>query len=230
MALIEYDSELDINPMFASTHADIWQRLADCGTWWTGPQRVAAMSEVRAAFDCALCSERFESLSPSMIQGTHDFVSDLSEEAVDLVHRLKTDPGRLTQEWANATIGALGEERYVELAIIVCTQYVIDSFARCLGLSLAELPSPGDGVPSQVRPTDVGDVGAWVSQTVNKALANVSRAASLVPDTEVLWRDIVQCHYSRGSEFSELVWNRALSRPQVELLASTVSSLNECFY
>ena len=230
MALTEYDSELDIDPMFATTHREVWQRLGECGTWWTGTERVAAMSEARAAFECQLCSERSDALSPSMIEGTHDSVSELPGQAVELVHKLTTDPGRLTQEWANATIDALGEERYVELAIIVCTQYVIESFAKCLGLALLELPTPGEGAPSQVRPTDVGDVGAWVSQTLDKALANVSRAGSLVPDTEVLWRDIVQCHYSRGSEFAELVWNRALSRPQTELVASTVSALNECFY
>jgi len=73
-------------------------------------------------------------------------------------------------------------------------------------------------------------VGAWVSQTTNKELANVSRAASLVPETESLWREIVQAHYSRGPEFANLLWDRDLSRPQVELLASTVSALNECFY
>ena len=230
MALTNYDSELDIDPMFSSTHTDVWRRLGDCGTWWTGAQRVAAMSEVRAAFNCQLCDRRSEALSPSMVQGNHEAASDLPQEAVDLVHRLTSDPGRLTQDWADTVIAALGEERYVELVIIVCTQYVIESFASSLGLPLPELPQPGDGIPAQVRPPNVGDVGAWVSQTVDKTLANVSRAASLVPDTEALWRDIVQCHYSRGPEFAELVWNRALTRPQVELLASTVSSLNECFY
>jgi len=230
MAVTNHDSELDIDPMFISTHNDLWLRLGSCGTWWTGPQRVAAMSEVRAAFECDLCSERSEALSPLMIEGVHDSVSELPPEAVDLVHRLTTDPGRLTQPWANTIIDVLGEERYVEIVTIVCVQYVIESFARNLGLPLPDLPEAGDGIPNHVRPTDVGDVGAWVSQTVDKKLANVSRAASLVPDTEVLWRDLVQCHYSRGPQFAELVWDRALARPQVELLASTVSALNECFY
>jgi hypothetical protein len=33
MALTEYDSELDIDPMFATTHKEIWQRLGECGTF-----------------------------------------------------------------------------------------------------------------------------------------------------------------------------------------------------
>ena len=140
MAVTNHDSELDIDPMFISTHNDLWLRLGSCGTWWTGPQRVAAMSEVRAAFECDLCSERSEALSPLMIEGVHDSVSELPPEAVDLVHRLTTDPGRLTQPWANTIIDVLGEERYVEIVTVVCVQYVIESFARNLGLPLPDLP------------------------------------------------------------------------------------------
>ena len=31
-------------------------------------------------------------------------------------------------------------------------------------------------------------------------------------------------------DFGELVWDRPLMRPQVELVAARVSALNECFY
>jgi len=34
-----------------------------------------------------------------------------------------------------------------------------------------------------------------------------------------------------GHQFNEMVWaDRALTRPQVELLAARTSALNECFY
>jgi len=211
-------------------HAQIWGRLGQCGTWWSGSDRVDAIAEGRQALCCDLCRVRSEALSPMMVLGQHDAVSNLPDSAVDLIHRLTTDPGRLSKDWASQIINVITEEAYVELVTVICIQYVIDSFNRCLGLPLRELPLAGGGTPNRIRPEGVGDVGAWVSQGLDKSLANVSRAASLVPETETLWRELVQMHYSRGPEFADLVWNRALSRPQVELLASTVSSLNECFY
>ena len=87
-----------------------------------------------------------------MITGEHDSVSDLPREAVDLIHRLATDPGRLSKEWALLVIESIGEEPYVELATLVCVQYVIDSFARSLGLPLRELPEPQPGEPDRCGP------------------------------------------------------------------------------
>jgi predicted ATPase len=41
---------------------------------------------------------------------------------------------------------------------------------------------------------------------------------------------IVTSMYS-GRHFGEMVWrHRALSRPQVELIAARTSAVNECFY
>ena len=230
MALVEPGHYLAANDGLAEVHRSVWDRIGRCGTWWTGEERVAIVAEARQALTCELCIERSEVLSPMMIEGDHESVSDLPSAAIDLIHRLTTDPGRLSREWAVEIMDILGEEAYVEIATIVSLQSVIDSYSRCLGLPLRTLPIAGTGIPSCERPEGVGDVGAWVSQTTNKELANVSRAASLVPETESLWREIVQAHYSRGPEFANLIWDRDLSRPQVELLASTVSALNECFY
>jgi hypothetical protein len=66
--------------------------------------------------------------------------------------------------------------------------------------------------------------------TIDKALANVSRALSLVPRTNATWRALVTASYSRGPEMMELTWSRALTRPQIELVAATVSRQQECFY
>ena len=95
----------------------------------------------------------------------------------------------------------------------------------------------GDGRVRGARPRPthetidgVGDVGAWVSQTTGETRANVSRTLSLVPVTNDPWRRLVDSHYSRGAEFQEAVWNRPLSRPQIELVASRTTGINECFY
>ena len=87
-----------------------------------------------------------------------------------------------------------------------------------------------DGAPARERPTGLGDVGAWIPMTERKVLANVSRALSLVPLTNTTWRTLINDSYSRGPQMLALTWERALSRPQVELLAARVSQLNECFY
>jgi len=99
-----------------------------------------------------------------------------------------------------------------------------------MGEPLGNLPSPVAGDPIKERPVDVGDVGAWVPQTVDKARANVSRALSLVPRTNEIWRTVVDSHYSRGQQFMKLAWDRALSRVQVEAVAARTTIALDCFY
>ena len=227
------ESGITVDPGFGEVHADAWARLGSCGTWWTGAQRVAILAEVRAAAHCTLCVDRQQALSPQTVSGAHATSAEgraLSAEAVEACHRIATDPGRLTRLWVEAMCSTLGEESYVELAAIVATSFAIDGFATCIGAELRPLPVAGTGEPSRIRPDGVGDVGAFVSQSTDKALANVSRAASLVPETADVWRAVVNEHYSRGPEFMQLVWDRPLQRPQVELIAATVSAGNECFY
>ena len=60
---------------------------------------------------------------------------------------------------------------------------------------------------------------------------NVSRALSLVPTANQLFMTNVRSMYGgNGGGFNDMVWNGPLSRPQAELLAARVSSINECFY
>jgi len=227
------DSGVAIDPAFGDVHGDAWRRLGECGTWWTGAERVAILAEARAAAGCELCREQKAAVSPNAVRGDHSRSPEgsvLSNDAVEAAHRISSDPGRLARGWVGSMCEALGEEPYVELAAIVATRYAIDGFALALGTALRPLPAAGHGEPSRVRPDDVGDVGAFVSQSLDKTLANVSRAASLVPDTADIWRGVVKQQYSRGPEFAQLVWDRPLQRPQVELIAATVSKMNECFY
>ena len=79
-----------------ASHREAWQRLASPGTWWTGAERVAIAAEVRAAWDCALCAQRKEALSPNAVQGAHDGPGELSPVAVEAIHRITTDSGRLS--------------------------------------------------------------------------------------------------------------------------------------
>ncbi len=206
------------------------QRISEPGDWLSGEQRLAAWAQARDAASNPLDLARLAALSPEAVPGSHEATSALSAAAVEVVHRVASDPGRLTRSWADRLIDQLGEERYTELVGVTAIVTVLDCFDRIMGLQTRALPAPVDGEPTGVRPQGVGDVGAWVSQSLAKANANVSRTLSLVPTTEGPWRSLVTSHYSRGPEFFKLDWDRALSRPQVELVAARTTALNECFY
>ncbi len=204
--------------------------LAQPGDWLTGPERLDVWREVRNAQTHPLDVARKEALSPYAIEGQHGPTQHLSAAAVEVVHRVASDPGRLTREWAERHIESLSAAVYTELVGITAIAMVIDRFDEAMGHAPYELGQAHPGDPSRVVPDDVGDVGAWVPQTVGPTKANVSRTLSGVPVTNRAWRALVDSHYSRGPEFMSLHWDRALSRPQVELVAARVTALSECFY
>jgi hypothetical protein len=194
--------------------------LAAPGDWWDGASRRAIMAEARAARGCEICCGA----------DGHRAGGELPAAAVEVIHRVVNGSGRLDRSWADAQIDQLGDAPYAEIVGVTATLAALDVTARALGEPAAALPDAVDGAPARERPVDVGNVGAWVPMTEEKVLANVSRALSLVPRTNATWRALVTEAYSRGREMLELTWNRALTRPQVELIASEVSRLQECFY
>ena len=206
------------------------EALAAPGDWLSGEQRVDIWRQARDAADNELDQRRRSSLSPNAVDGTHPPTEQLTAAAVEVAHRVASDPGRLTRSWADDQIEALGEEVYTEIVGVTSIASVIDRFHLAIGEPMPALPTPLPGRPDRRRPDAVGDVGAWVSQSTGPTTANVSRTLSLVPRTNATWRSLVDSHYSRGTEFLDAVWSRALSRPAVELIASRATALNECFY
>lgn len=204
--------------------------IARPGDWLTGHERIAVWREVRDSHRNPLDQARREAISPNAVHGEHHATAELSASAREVVHRTASDPGRLTRSWAEEHIATLGEEIYTELVGVTAIVTVLDRFDRAIGRPERELPEPVDGQPARIRPDDVGDVGAWVSQSTGPTRANVSRTLSLVPTTNRTWRQLVDTHYSRGAEFTNLRWEFPLSRPQAELVATRTTALNECFY
>jgi hypothetical protein len=214
----------------ALLHAQVLAELASPGDWWDAPARRAAIEEARAARSCASCEAQRAVLSPEAIADGHGSRELLSDAAVEVIHRVVNDPGRLTRRWADSQIAALGDAVYAELVAVTAIIVAIDMYARSIGAPQPVLCEPADGVPAGERPDGLGDVGAWIPMTEQKMLANVSRALSLVPRTNTTWRTLVNESYSRGPQMLALTWERALSRPQIELVAARVSQLNDCFY
>ena len=213
----------------ASLHQRLLAELAAAGDWWDGASRRAIMDEARAARQCARCLDH-GSDTVANPPGRHEGSRGLPAAAVEVIHRVVNESGRLTRQWADAQIADLGDAPYAEVVGITAIVVAIDVYARAMGDPPYELLPPVDGLPSGERPDGVGDVGAWIAMTEEKVMANVTRALSLVPRTNATWRALVNESYSRGPQMLQLTWERALTRPQIELVAAQVSKLQECFY
>ena len=59
---------------------------------------------------------------------------------------------------------------------------------------------------------------------------NIRRALSLVPAEARAFGDLGAVHYFAIDDMMDLTRQRAITRPQIELLAARVSALNQCFY
>lgn len=244
-ASVEFDSSA-IRPDIADSHREIWRQLAKPGSWWRGAERIAIAEESRNARHCVACAERKAALSPDAPIPPHNTTTDLRGVVVDTVHRVTTDPSRLSANWLDKIRAeGISTEAYVELLGIVVAVISIDAFHRAVGLPLETLPTPVNGEPSSYRPPGAKDSGAWVP-TVQPDDAgpnevdlypggrtgNVISAMSLVPDSVRMLITLSDAHYipMRCVPVPGDSGGRALSRSQIELIAGRVSSISECFY
>jgi hypothetical protein len=225
-------------------HARAWRRLAEPGAYWSGAERVAIAAEVRLAARCQVCAERKRAFSASLQAAPHDTLGVLSPPAVDVIHRVTTDPRRLTRTWFDKTLASgVSEGQYVELIAVVATVISIDAFCRGVGVRPHPLPEPIKGEPSGYRPESArldvawvpmiparGAVGAEADLWAPGRTANVVRALSLVPDEVRTLKDLGSAHYMPFEKMADLRAGRSLDRRQIELLAGRVSALRECFY
>ncbi len=230
---------------FAAAHTRFWKRLAAPGTWWTGAERVAIAAEVRHARHCALCQARQAALTPAAVAGHHDQLGALPDAAVEVIHRIVTDPGRLSRQWfTEVMVAGLSAEQYVEIIGTLVALVSIDSFCRGIGVPLHPLPAPQPGAPSQYRPLGAIQEEAWVPMIPveratgaeadlygGQAVGNVIRALSLVPDEVRTLHDLSAAHYlPMGQVRDPSAATGALNRMQMELIAGRVSALRQCFY
>ena len=83
-----------------------WQRLASPGTWWSGAQRLAIVTQTRSARTCALCKQRKAALSPYSVDAAHEASDGLSADAIEAIHRVATDASRITESWVKQITSA----------------------------------------------------------------------------------------------------------------------------
>jgi hypothetical protein len=241
-----------MRPALEAAQTEAWRRLAEPGTWWTAGERLAIAKECRAADACPFCATRASALSPLTVSGQHTIAEpSLSEAAIEAIHRIRTDPGRLGETWfLQLQRSGLGEEAYVELVSVVAITVAIDTFRRGAGLSPLALPVATQGVPSRYRPAGARPGLGWVATLApedrsdddpdlyldhpgprRRIGANIHRALSLVPDSMIHWWDVLEELYQSGPQMRDYgVDYRAISHAQIELLAARVAALNRCEY
>ena len=198
-------------------------QLRHSGTWWDAAQLGAIARRARDGF--------VQRHLPPWLRELPAEVEGLPAAAVAVVDRVVADPGSLDRGWASEHVAALGDGAYVELVGITAVAVIIHMYAECVDEAVTPLgaPVPDPGTPSRERPDGMGDIGAYVPMLEPFDFANVARALSLVPSANLAFYTLVRPMYSEAG-FDELVWTTPLSRPQVELVASRVASMNECFY
>jgi hypothetical protein len=224
-----------------------WAALGRPGVWWTGPERVKIASEARAARRCGLCLERRAALSPHTIAGSHKAATDLPAAAVEAVHRIASDSGRLSEAWYRRTTSTgLGEEAYVELLGVVAILTAVDTFDRACGAPPRTLPAASPGVPTRRRPAGAKPGLGWMPMLAPEDVAaddpplytsagriggNVHRALSLVPEAMMQFWDMFETLYLPQDAMRDFAHEyRAISHAQIEMLAARVAVRNQCVY
>jgi hypothetical protein len=224
-----------------------WSGIGSAGVWWSGGERLAMASEARHARGCPLCGVRKAAPIPQSVAGEHDTITTLSPAAVEAVHRIVSDPGRLSEGWYKRTIAAgLSEEAYVELLGVTAVATAVDTFDRALGASLRPLPREVAGQPSRRRPAGAKPGLGWMPMlapedvdtddpplysSAGRVGGNVHRALSLVPEVMIHFWDLFEEMYLPQHAMRDYSREyRAITHAQIEMLAARVAIRNQCLY
>jgi alkylhydroperoxidase family enzyme len=221
-----------------------WAAIAAPGTWLTGERRVAVAAEVRHARNCAHCAQIKAALSPN-VRGTHGNLGKLKPAELELVHRVVSDPGRLTEAWTQSVLAlGLTEGEYIEIVGVIAMVMMIDTFHRALGLPERVLPAPQPGEPTRYTPPGAKKQAAWLALVEpedavpadgpmypHPRVGYIYRALSLVPQSVRDYWALAFEHYLPSEfvyKFDQSI--RAITRPLSEVLAARVSALHQCAY
>lgn len=237
--------DLPIRPDLAESHERAWAAIAAPGTWLTGERRVAVAAEIRNARSCKHCAQIKAALSPNAVKGEHASLGALGSAEVELIHRVVSDPGRLSERWAESVLaGGLTEGEYVEIVGLVAMVMMMDACAAGLGVAETPLPAPRAGEPTRYRPPGAKKRAAWLPLVEpedavpadgpmypSPKAGYIYRGLSLVPQSLRDYWALAFAHYLPSEEIYQFDRSiRAISRPQMEIIAARVSALHQCAY
>lgn len=246
MTDVSYDwKKLNVRADIQEMHDRTWKRIASPATWFDGETRVAIAAEVRHASNCALCAKSLEALSPFAVKGTHESLSMLPANVVEVVHRMVTDNSRLSKRWYQKLLDSgLTDAEYIEIVALTCSLISVDTFTRGIGLPLKTLPEPIAGEPSRQRPAGAKVQLAWMATVEPEDIVegelnpyrednqfNVQKALSLVPQALIEFYDVDETYYLPQGDIRNFDANyRALSHSQMELIGTRGAQMNKCHY
>jgi alkylhydroperoxidase family enzyme len=245
MAVPIESGDLPIRPDLAEAHARAWAAIAAPGTWLEGERRVAVAAEIRNVHRCEYCAQIKAALSPNAGKGEHSSLGVLGPAEVELIHRVVSDPGRLSERWSESVLArGLAEGEYVEIVGIIAMVMMMDACSAGLGVADHALPAPLAGEPTRYRPPGARKQAAWLPLVEPEdAVASdgpmypspkagyIYRGLSLVPQSLRDYWALAFAHYLPAEEIYQFDRSmRAISRPQVEILAARVSALHQCAY
>jgi hypothetical protein len=200
-----------VRPELTAAIDRCWDELSRPGTWWDAAGRRAIAEVARAAIGGGV--------PPAVL---------LPAAAAEAATRIAATPAEVDEAWVHAVCEAIGETRYVELVGIVARVVAVDTFQRLLGLDVRPLSEPQPGQPTrEAPPTGARRNHTWVSM-VTPVPPYVLGA---VPAAMTAMNDLTDQLYMPPDEMGDPDWRRGdLHRTQIELVAATVSLVNECFY
>ncbi|NKB36028.1 MAG: hypothetical protein GKR93_02510 [Gammaproteobacteria bacterium] len=235
------DTNLPIPSSFESLHEDELLSFARPGTWGTATQRRAIAAEARKA--------RVEAgMQESVGDETLAESADLPEVARRLARDVALAGIGIDRDYCKKVqVEGLSEGAYVEIVGLVARLAHLDVFARGIGVSSRQLAEPQeDKAPSMQRPAVARQEGFFTASIPSapeggeialelfgsEPAPNIVRSLSLVPEEARRLNTVIDMEYFSAETIFDLTRSslRALSRPQMELVAAKISALNQCFY
>jgi hypothetical protein len=234
-------TQLQVRPDLTAAMSAVWDRLGKPGASWTGSQRLAIARVARAAV--AVADPLPPWVKPSTVDGRASD-DDLAPHLADAVYRLTLHAKTLTEEWYQDTLSMaeMSPQQWIEAIEVVIAVVAVDGFSTAAGLPVPQLPLAEGGFPFGSEDVDAKPARHhWVPvQHLEDAdgyygdvpvVPPVIRALSAVPTSHKTMFELISAMYMDGRDMTDMEWNRGtLDRRQIELVASRLSSLRECFY
>ena len=214
-----------------SAHREVWAAIGRPGASWTGVQRVELAATVIDALDDPDPLPAWVPRSSVTSDASHPLHAPAA--AHDIVYRVARHAGTLTRAWYESAVASVGELAYIELVALTSQVAAIRSFRRTMGLAPLPMPTALPGEPTgefaqEIVPATLNwvPVAAPADRT-----ASVVQAYTAVPSEHTrTWR-LADAQYIPDVEMIDPRWTRGtLTRPQIELVATRVAQLRQCFF
>lgn len=214
-----------------AAHAAVWADIGAAGSQWSGAQRRELAATVLAALDAGEPLPPW--VAPSTVPGMLPDTPLAPAPAHDVVYRVARHAGTLTADWHRRMADRIGELAYVEAVALTCEVVAIWSFRRAAGLAPWELPAVRPGDPTGETAAELVQPELnWVpvAAPADQRAAVVQAFTALPTEHSRVW-SLADVQYIPDLEMVDPRWTRGtLSRPQMELVATRVAQIRDCFY